>query len=129
MKKSIRTASGARAIRAGANSEMTEEAFGLIAARFRALAEPMRLRILHSLGEDEMSVGELVEATQAGQANVSKHLTVLLDAHLVARRKEGLNVFYRVADETVFDLCDAVCRSVGERLAVQHTAVKRFAGR
>jgi len=108
---------------------MTEEAFALIAARFRALAEPMRLRILHSLGDSEMSVGELVEATGAGQANVSKHLAVLLDAHLVARRKEGLSVFYRVADETVFDLCDAVCKSVGERLAVQHSAGKRFAGR
>lgn len=108
---------------------MTDQAFELIAARFRALAEPMRLRILHSLGDREMSVGELVEAARAGQANVSKHLAVLLEAHLVARRKEGLNVFYRVADETVFDLCDAVCRSVGERLAAQHTAVKRFAGR
>jgi ArsR family transcriptional regulator len=108
---------------------LSEEAFALIAARFRALAEPMRLKILHALGDREVSVGELVEATGAGQANVSKHLGVLLDAHLVVRRKEGLNVLYRVADESVFDLCDAVCRSVGERLAEQHSAVRRFAGR
>ena len=111
------------------DAQLSDEAFALIAARFRALGEPMRLKILHALGKDEISVGDLVEATGAGQANVSKHLAVLLDAHLVARRKEGLNVFYRVADETVFDLCDTVCESVGERLAVQHSAVKRFVGR
>jgi len=108
---------------------MTEEALAIIAGRFRALAEPMRLKILHSLGAREMNVGELVEATDAGQANISKHLAILLDSHLVTRRKEGLNVFYRVADETVFDLCETVCRSVGEKLAVQHNAVKRFTGK
>ena len=111
------------------DAQLSDEAFALIAARFRALAEPMRLKILHALGNSEISVGDLVEATGAGQANVSKHLAVLLDAHLVTRRKEGLNVFYRVTDEMVFDLCDTVCNSVGERLAAQHTAVKRFVGR
>ena len=101
----------------------------LIAARFRVLAEPMRLKILHALGEEEMSVTELVEAIGAGQANVSKHLALLLEAGLVARRKEGLNVYYRVADDSIFDLCEAVCTSLGERLAAQHSAVKSFSRR
>ena len=92
---------------------LTEEAFELIAGRFRVLAEPMRLRLLHALSDSEMSVSELVEATGAGQANVSKHLGIMLDAGLVARRKEGLNVFYRVADPSVFDMCEAVCSSLG----------------
>ena len=109
--------------------ELTEEVLELIAARFRILAEPMRLKILHTLGEEEMSVTELVEATGAGQANVSKHLALLLEAGLVARRKEGLNVFYRVADSTIFDLCEAVCTSLGERLAARHSAIKSFRGR
>lgn len=108
---------------------LTEQALDLIAARFRVLAEPMRLKILHTLGRDEMTVSELVEATGAGQANVSKHLAVLADARLVVRRKEGLNVYYRVADQTVFTLCDAVCSSLGEKLSAQHDAVKHFAGR
>ena len=111
------------------HSELTEEALELIAARFRVLAEPMRLKILNALGEDEMTVTALVEATAAGQANVSKHLAMLADARLVARRKEGLNVYYRVADETVFDLCDAVCSSLGDRLAAQHDAVRHFTKR
>jgi DNA-binding transcriptional ArsR family regulator len=112
----------------GRNKILTEEALELIAARFRVLAEPMRLKILHTLGCNEITVSELVEATGAGQANVSKHLAVLADARLVARRKEGLNVYYRVADQTVFDLCDAVCSSLGEKLSAQHDAVRHFAG-
>ncbi len=106
--------------------ELTDEALELIAARFRMLAEPMRLKILHALGQEEMSVGEMVEATGAGQANVSKHLALLLDAGLVARRKEGLMVYYRVSDATIFDLCEAVCSSLGEHLAARHDAVRRM---
>ena len=108
---------------------LTEHALELIAARFRVLSEPMRLKILHTMGEDEMSVSQIVEATGAGQANVSKHLALLLDSGLVARRKEGLNVFYRVADASTFELCDAVCSSLGEKLAAEHSAVRKFKGR
>ena len=132
MKKATAAARAARERGAVASrqrhAQLTEEALELIAARFRVLAEPMRLKILNALGEDEMSVTGLVEATAAGQANVSKHLAILADARLVVRRKEGLSVYYRVADRTVFDLCDAVCSSVGERLAAQHDAVRHFSG-
>lgn len=133
MKKAKRVATKARGLKAGASAQrhkqLTEDALELIAARFRVLAEPMRLKILDSLGENEMTVTELVEATAAGQANVSKHLAMLADARLVARRKEGLNVYYRVADKSVFDLCEAVCSSLGDRLAAQHDAVRHFSGR
>ena len=98
----------------------------MIAGRFRVLSEPMRLRLLHALGEGELSVSELVEATGAGQANVSKHLGILLDSGLVARRKEGLNVFYRVVDPSVFDMCEAVCSSLRERLTAHHRAIRGF---
>jgi ArsR family transcriptional regulator len=106
--------------------QLSENALDLIAARFRALGEPMRLLILHQLGEDELSVGELVEATGAGQANVSKHLSLMYEAGLVKRRKEGLNVFYRVADHTIFDLCEVVCSSLDDRLKNQQSAVRKF---
>jgi DNA-binding transcriptional ArsR family regulator len=108
------------------HKQLSEEALDLIAARFRVLAEPMRLRLLHFLDQGEMSVGELVERTGSGQANVSKHLGMLLDAGLVARHREGLNVYYRVVDATIFDLCETVCTSLGERFATQHTAVRTF---
>lgn len=109
--------------------ELTPEALELIASRFRVLAEPMRLQILHTLGHDEMTVGDLVETLGAGQANTSKHLGILLDAGLVARRKEGLNAYYRVADDSIFNLCELVCSSLSERLAAQQGAVKSFSGR
>jgi ArsR family transcriptional regulator len=112
--------------RAMKKNELTPEALELIAARFRVLSEPMRLRILHALGDGETTVGGLVEALGAGQANVSKHLGVLLDAGIVARRKEGLNAYYSVADESIFQLCELVCASLGERLAAQRSAVVRY---
>ena len=91
----------------------------MIADRFKVLAEPMRLKILHSLWEDELTVGEIIEAVDGLQANVSKHLGVLQQAGLVTRRKEGLRVFYRIADSTVFDVCEVVCASLHDRLAAQ----------
>lgn len=101
----------------------TDEALELIAARFKVLSEPMRLRILNTLGDGELTVSELVEATGAGQANVSKHLGLLLDAGIVARRKDGLNAYYSVADESIFAICEVVCDSLGERLAAQQRAL------
>ena len=88
---------------------LSPEALDLVATRFRMLAEPMRLRLLHALHDGEMSVTQLVEATGATQANVSKHLGLMVEAGLLRRRKEGLNVFYAIADRMVFELCDLVC--------------------
>lgn len=56
-----------------------------------------------------MNVTELVSSTGIGQANVSRHLAVLLSAGVVARRREGLTANYRVIDETIFNICDLVC--------------------
>lgn len=89
--------------------ELNDEALTMIANRFRVLSDPMRLKILHTLGEKEMNVSDLVEATGGGQANISKHLGVMLDAEIVVRRKDGLNSYYKIVDETIFELCDVVC--------------------
>jgi len=92
-------------------------ALELVAARFRMLAEPMRLRLLNELRDGEKTVTALVEATGAGQANASKHLSLLADAGMVGRRKEGLNVYYFIADESLFELCDLVCGRLQNELA------------
>jgi DNA-binding transcriptional ArsR family regulator len=112
-----------------ARRQMSDEAFELIASRFRVLAEPMRLKILHSLEPGEMTVSGLVEATGGTQANISKHLGILLESHFVARRKEGLNAWYRLHDDSVFYLCDAVCNSLDKRLTAQQSAMKGFSRR
>jgi ArsR family transcriptional regulator len=104
---------------------MTPAALELIAARFKVLAEPLRLRMLIALSGGELSVTEIAEAVEASQPNISKHLKMLQDAGLVKRRQEGNTVYCSVADETVFELCDVVCSSLRERLAMQ---VGVFAG-
>lgn len=91
---------------------MTPETLALVAERFKALAEPARLQILQRLRAGEMTVGELVEQTALGQANVSKHLQLLHSLGFVTRRKEGLYVYYALADRRVFQLCDIMCGQV-----------------
>ena len=88
---------------------LAPELLELLADRFKALAEPARLSILNYLRSGEMSVGDLVVKTGLGQANVSKHLQLLNAKGFVRRRKEGLFVYYALADKSVFQLCDIMC--------------------
>ena len=90
-------------------TRLTPEKIELVAERFRALAEPARLHIMNALREGEHTVGELVEATGFGTANVSKHLQLLHAAGFVTRRKDGLYVYYGLAGEDAFRLCDIMC--------------------
>ncbi len=94
----------------------TEELLSEIADRLKALADPMRLRILHSLETGELPVHEIVAQVRGTQANVSKHLAVLRRAGLVAPRREGLQVYYRVADETAFTVCRTICDALEKRV-------------
>ena len=87
-------------------------ALELVARRFAVLAEPMRLRLIQALLGGEKNVTELVEATGGSQANVSRHLQTLTGAHILSRRKEGLQVFYKIADPTIPRLCELVCGSL-----------------
>ena len=91
---------------------MTAEQLGLVAERFKVLAEPVRLQLLQVLMSGERSVGDLADVTGLSQANVSKHLQMLLAHNLVGRRKEGLFAYYGLADESVFKLCELVCGSL-----------------
>jgi len=96
---------------------LPEDLAELIARRFRALGDPLRVRLLDLLRDGEQPVNVLAEQLGAGQQNVSKHLAVLADAAMVARRKDGTHVYYRIADEGVFALCEQVCGSLQAQLA------------
>ena len=98
---------------------LTPEALKLIASRFKLLADPMRLTILNQLEGGELSVNEIAEAVEASQPNVSKHLKILQEAGLLHRRQEGNTVFYSIADESVFQLCEVVCGSLQQHLMAQ----------
>ena len=103
---------------------MTDEALVLVARRFAVLGEPMRLRLLHALMHGERHVNALADATGGTQANVSRHLQTLADAGLVSRRKEGLQVFYAIADASIFKLCDLVCGSLEVHHAQRASALR-----
>lgn len=103
------------------NLKLTAELLMIIAERFKAIGEPARLAILNTLREGEMTVTELVDATGLGQGNVSKHLQLLYSLGFVTRRKEGLHVYYSLADRDVFKLCDIMCG----RLEAEARARKR----
>lgn len=88
---------------------MSDEMLDLIAQRFRLLADPMRLKILHQIRESEKSVTELVHATGASQPNVSKHLSTLRSHGLVKRRQDGNMAFFSISAPFIFDICNIVC--------------------
>lgn len=90
--------------------QLSPLALELIAGSFKALSEPVRLRLLNLLMQGERSVGQLVEASGSGQANVSKHLALLRDAGMIAMRKEGLSTICYIADPIVAELCEMMCR-------------------
>ncbi|HRH41239.1 MAG TPA: metalloregulator ArsR/SmtB family transcription factor [Pyrinomonadaceae bacterium] len=101
------------------NKNLSIEAIELIANRFKILSEPIRLRILQTLQDGEKSVTELTEAVETSQPNVSKHLKILQDAGIVKRNQQGNTVYYSIADESIFTLCETVCSSLETRLKNQ----------
>ena len=106
-------------------SPLSDEALEHVARRFSVLAEPMRLRLLQALFAGEMNVNALVEATGGTQANISRHLQTLTQAHVLARRKEGLQVFYAIADPSIFKLCELVCGSLEKQFTKNADAFAR----
>ena len=98
---------------------LNDEALELVARRFAVLSEPLRLKLVHALFDGEKNVNALVAETGGTQANVSRHLQTLTQAHILARRKDGLQVFYSIADPSIFKLCELVCGSLEKSLAKQ----------
>ena len=88
----------------------------LIAERFRAVSEPTRIKLLDRLREREATVLELTELVGTTQQNVSKHLGVLQRSGIVARRKQGNFAYYRIVDEGVLSLCEAVCGNLQQQV-------------
>jgi len=98
----------------------TPELLAMVAGRFRALAEPARLAILHALEHGPLTVTELVKKTELGQGNLSKHLQQLHAAGFLSRTRKGLFVYYALADDDVLALCEIMCG----RLEVDLTAAR-----
>ena len=99
-------------------SAESSRVFELAAELFAVLATPMRLRVLSALCEHEKSVNELLAEIDTTQPNLSQHLAVLYRTGVVAKRKEGAQVIYRVQSEKAVALCRSVCTQLDEPGAV-----------
>jgi DNA-binding transcriptional ArsR family regulator len=102
-----------------------EQLLGRIAERLKAMADPMRLQILHVLQGGERCVNDILGQVGGSQANVSKHLSVLRQAGLVECRREGVNVYYRIGDPTVFSICESVCNSLERQVNAEKQEIEQ----
>src|ERR1700693_533585 len=91
------------------------EALQEVAGYFQTLSEPTRLQILNFLREGERNVGELAQLCGYTAANVFRHLAMLTKHGLLARERRGTRVSYRIADDSIYALCDLVCGNIARR--------------
>jgi len=106
--------------RVGTNMEaLDDRALEHVADYFRALSEPLRLKMLNALRDGPLNVGELTSLLGCSQANVSKHLALLAKLGLVSRESRGTSVYYQIADPRTYQLCDLVCGQIAQRLIEQ----------
>jgi len=98
------------------NAEALDDVFDSVARYFSLLAEPTRLKILHTICHDERSVSSIVAATGATQTNVSRHLSLMHQAGVVSRRRDGSSVFYKVLDPEFAEICRNVCTRIADRI-------------
>jgi DNA-binding transcriptional ArsR family regulator len=101
-----------------------EHAFDAVAAYFSVLSEPTRLRIMHAICEEEKAVSQIVEELGATQTNISRHLNLMHRGGVLARRREGNQVYYRAADAEMVEICRSMCN----RIAAQINETKPLRG-
>lgn len=94
--------------------------FELAAETFRVMSAPMRLKIINCLCEEEKNVGQLLEEIDTTQPNMSQHLNTLFKAKILGRRREGVQIYYRIINERVVTLCRAVCTQIAIDSEIAH---------
>lgn len=103
-KRSVKTQTGAMA--------ESDAVFEMAAEVFRVMSAPMRLKIISCLCNGEKNVSELLEEIDTTQPNMSQHLNTLYQAGVLGKRREGVQIFYRIINDRVVTLCRAVCTQV-----------------
>lgn len=93
-------------------TDQDEQMFELAAELFSVLSAPIRLRIIKSVCDSEKNVSELIAEVNTTQPNMSQHLNTLYKAGILGKRREGAQIYYRVIDKRVTDLCHSVCSQV-----------------
>ncbi len=96
------------------SKEVTEpdQVFELAAEVFRVMSAPMRLKIISCLCDGEKNVSYLLSKIDTTQPNMSQHLTTLYQAGVLGKRREGVQIHYRIINERVANLCRTVCTQI-----------------
>ena len=102
------------------NERGLDEMFDLAAETFRVMSAPMRLKIINCLCNEEKNVGQLLEEIDTTQPNMSQHLNTLFKAKILGRRREGVQIYYRIINERVVTLCRAVCTQIAIDSHIEH---------
>lgn len=79
---------------------------------FKVIADPTRMKIINCLCGGEKNVTDLLNRIDSSQSNMSQHLAKLYLAGVLAKRREGVHVFYRIGNDCISRLCEAVCFEV-----------------
>jgi DNA-binding transcriptional ArsR family regulator len=95
-----------------ADATESDEVFEMAAEVFRVMSAPMRLKIISSLCNGEKNVSQLLEEIQTTQPNMSQHLNTLYQAGVLGKRREGVQIYYRIINDRVVTLCRAVCTQI-----------------
>ena len=90
----------------------SDQVFELAAEVFRVMSAPMRLKIISALCQGEKNVGELLAHVPTTQPNMSQHLNTLYKAGVLGKRREGVQIYYRIINERVVSLCRVVCTQI-----------------
>jgi DNA-binding transcriptional ArsR family regulator len=94
------------------DAQQSQRVFELAAELFTLLGTPMRLRVLNALCDGEQSVSQMLEKIDTTQPNLSQHLAVMYRSGVLAKRKDGTQVIYRVQSEKALTLCRSVCSQI-----------------
>ena len=87
----------------------SDQVFHDAAKTFRVMAAPLRLKIISALCQGEKNVGELLQSIDTTQPNMSQHLHTLHRAGILGRRRDGVQIYYRIVNESVVGMCRAMC--------------------
>lgn len=90
----------------------SDKVFETAAEVFRVMSAPMRLKIISSLCNGEKNVGELLAEIATTQPNMSQHLNTLYKSGVLGKRRDGVQIYYRIINDRVVTLCRAVCTQI-----------------
>ncbi len=127
-----RTANPAQAAAVAPAPDDLDRVFAVVARYFSLLSEPTRLRIMHTICQEERSVSAIVAATGFTQTNVSRHLALMHSVGVVSRRREGNGVYYGITDPEFVEICRTVCVRIASQIDEQKPLKKdllQFAAR